>query len=283
METKLQIIETEEYTLAVSEKEIKHGEELIPNEWYINSYRGYDKPFKNHNLDSNGYLKRVFAYQPKNNALELKYEVECNNCNWQGYEEDLEIFPDLSDNNNISHDIQYFKGCPNCRTDGYLKNLEKSINKLELPLLPEMVVEDNVELELKDFKSSNVLDILNMGNINYLSNGDIVYNPDLLFIKRNDRWFSKHKSATKIYSQKDMEKCFIAGGKSARNINNQGFDEFIKSLKQPKWFVAETEYDCCNRYQNCKGCDATAEMINLRLKTTSKNGKTYLVGTYLYE
>ena len=225
MENKFKIIETEEYTLAVSEKEIKHGEGLIPNEWYINSYRGYDKPFKNHNLDSNGYLKRVFAYQPKNNAPTL-----------------------------------------------------------DLPLLPELVVEDDVELELKNFKSSNVLDILNMGNINYLSNGDIVYNPDLLFIKRDNRWFSKHKSATKIYSQKDMEKCFIAGGKSARNINNQGFDEFIKSLKQPKWFFAEKEY--LSNTGEWKPVLLPSEWeidTQVRLKTTTINSKTYLVGTYLYE
>jgi hypothetical protein len=65
------IIPTEDYILAVSDEEIKESEELIPNKWYINSYRGYDKPFKNHNLDNNGYLKQVIAYQPKGNAPEL--------------------------------------------------------------------------------------------------------------------------------------------------------------------------------------------------------------------
>ena len=34
----------------------------------------------------------------------------------------------------------------------------------------------------------------------------------------------------KVYSIKDMEKCFIAGGKASRNITNPGFDEFINTI-----------------------------------------------------
>ena len=34
----------------------------------------------------------------------------------------------------------------------------------------------------------------------------------------------------KKYTEKDMEKAFIAGGKLARNIENPGFNEFINSL-----------------------------------------------------
>jgi hypothetical protein len=56
--------------------------------------------------------------------MENKFEVKCNNCDWEGYEEDLQIFTDLSDNN-VSHDIHYFKGCPDCKTDGYLMDIEK--------------------------------------------------------------------------------------------------------------------------------------------------------------
>ena len=52
-----------------------------------------------------------------------KYEVRCNNCGWEGYENDLKLFTDLSDNN-VSHDIQYFKGCPECKTDDYLMDIE---------------------------------------------------------------------------------------------------------------------------------------------------------------
>lgn len=34
------------------------------------------------------------------------------------------------------------------------------------------------------------------------------------------------------YNEKDLEKAFIAGGKSARNINNPGFDEFLEKTKK---------------------------------------------------
>jgi len=38
--------------------------------------------------------------------------------------------------------------------------------------------------------------------------------------------------ADKKYTKKDMEKCFIAGGKLARNIDNPGFEDFINSLNK---------------------------------------------------
>ena len=54
---------------------------------------------------------------------------------------------------------------------------------------------------------------------------------------------------------------------------NEIADEYIQSLSQPKMpigFKCEEEYDCCERYLNCKGCDATAEMINLRPKIINR-------------
>lgn len=38
--------------------------------------------------------------------------------------------------------------------------------------------------------------------------------------------------ANKKYTEDDMEKAFIAGGKLARNIENPGFNEFINSLNK---------------------------------------------------
>lgn len=35
----------------------------------------------------------------------------------------------------------------------------------------------------------------------------------------------------KRYTLIDMEKAFVAGGKLARNIQNPGFDEFIKKIE----------------------------------------------------
>jgi len=34
------------------------------------------------------------------------------------------------------------------------------------------------------------------------------------------------------YTKADMEKSFIAGGKSCRDINNDGFDEFLEKLNK---------------------------------------------------
>lgn len=36
----------------------------------------------------------------------------------------------------------------------------------------------------------------------------------------------------KIYSNSDMEKSFIAGGKANRDINNPSFDEFLETLNK---------------------------------------------------
>lgn len=51
-------------------------------------------------------------------------KVRCNNCYWEGDEEDLETMVDLSDND-IDHDIQYLRGCPECRTDEYLMDIDE--------------------------------------------------------------------------------------------------------------------------------------------------------------
>lgn len=50
-----------QHLYTISDDKIKKGEELKKGAWYINTYRGYSKPFLNHNLDNNGYLKEVIA------------------------------------------------------------------------------------------------------------------------------------------------------------------------------------------------------------------------------
>lgn len=37
-------------------------------------------------------------------------------------------------------------------------------------------------------------------------------------------------STKEVYDKKEMEKAFIAGGKLARDIKNDSFDEFLKKL-----------------------------------------------------
>ena len=50
--------------------------------------------------------------------------ILCNNCLWEGVEEELETFVDLSDEN-IGHEIGYMRGCPICETDSYLMDIEQ--------------------------------------------------------------------------------------------------------------------------------------------------------------
>jgi hypothetical protein len=163
--------------------------------------------------------------------------------------------------------------------------------ELDLPLIPKMVVEDDFEIELKNFDSANILDILNMGNINYLSNGDIVYNPDLLFIKTGEKWFTKNKSATKVYSEKDLRGIaeFAFSFHRRNDLDdveleiefNRLLDKNIQSFQQPKtpkWFVAEMQ-----TYPPIITETHIGSVDPYELKTTIIDGKTFLVGTYLYE
>ena len=67
METKFRIVETEEYTLAVSNKEVKEGEyglaDIIASDFYgVVIYNG---AFAKH------YFKKIIGYKPKGNASEL--------------------------------------------------------------------------------------------------------------------------------------------------------------------------------------------------------------------
>jgi hypothetical protein len=253
---KLQIIETPDYWLAVSTEE-----PVFPGYGYDETNQAIYKVIDPKILYKEGYTDfnyinrkkrkdKIIAYQPKNNTPEL-----------------------------------------------------------DLPLIPKMVVEDDFEIELKNFDSANILDILNMGNINYLSNGDIVYNPDLLFIKTGEKWFTKNKSATKVYSEEDLRKALFDFGDVLFNNCQNGIleedlrkyeNDILQSLKQPtpKWFVAEMEYfyhsskefysdagfvKCTKeQYESIKSEIPTCP-LKTELKTTTINGKTYLVGKYLKE
>jgi hypothetical protein len=139
--------------------------------------------------------------------------------------------------------------------------------ELDLPLLPEIDVEDDVENQkwykdaisvLKDEHSIKIAKIC-------LKAG--------------------YKAATKVYSEEDLIEFSIWRSSTnttefhrCSNIKEQL--QLWKSLKQPKtpkWFVAEME-----TLRIPYGDDGW-KTIETGLKTTKINGKTYLVGTYLYE
>jgi len=154
--------------------------------------------------------------------------------------------------------------------------------ELELPLLPEMVVEDEVE-KLAKIATSKLA-----------YSGPTASRSAECFI-----WIKGYKAATKVYSEEDLKKMFAYAHQVGMNTllqiqsphllekqdEHKLRDGFIQSLKQPKtsiWFVAEMKG--CDNCINHQGQHLSPDCChNYKLKTTTINGKEYLVGTYLYE
>jgi hypothetical protein len=139
--------------------------------------------------------------------------------------------------------------------------------ELDLPLLPEIVVKDDVEklAIVEGYKYYPYNDI----NSEFALGG---------FIRG-------YKSATKRYSEGDLDNAIdwaLEMGRKGK-VTFKDIDEFIHSLNQPKtpkWFVAENNYGKCME-ERCliHPCDSSCKEV----KTTTTSGKAYLVGTYLYE
>jgi hypothetical protein len=147
-----------------------------------------------------------------------------------------------------------------------------NVPALDLPLLPEIVVEDDVEkLALQDFKDND--------------NGFVSYKD------RTEGFISGYETATKVYSEEDLRNGMLKMFDEClrhrtTDINYERFiKNYIQSLKQAKtsvWFVAEMEG--CDNCINHQGQHLSPDCChNYKLKTTTINGKEYLVGTYLYE
>ena len=95
--------------------------------------------------------------------------------------------------------------------------------------------------------------------------------PGRMWVEGFDIGYNKAKEKYK-YTEEDLRKMFSRAWELRDRYKNLDYDkreEFffqkeLKSLsKYPIGFECEMEYDCCGRYQNCKGCDATADMINV--------------------
>jgi hypothetical protein len=229
METKLQIIETPDYVLVVSDEEIKNDEYYVswetnystePKERYVIYVRGSGLNGTN--------PKKIIAYQPKNNAPEL-----------------------------------------------------------DLPLLPEIVVEDDVrKLALTLYKEP--LNKEGEVRTQLVGHGSTPFG--------FNKWFKAfkkgYKSATKKYSENDLRSAimqsFLSGVERIENYSEVEYG-IIQSLKTPtpKWFVAEIDGGCLN-YVGNGGDKCLTPCDNMfcypkGLKVKIINGKTYLVGTYLFE
>jgi hypothetical protein len=219
MEKKLQIIETPDYTLAVSDEEIKESN------WYENNGVLFisDNIFdEGNNPNQNKNNRLVIAYKPKANAREL-----------------------------------------------------------DLPLLPEIDVKDDVEKLAEEY----VIDE------SYLP----VYKEEC---KR--AYINGYKAATKVYSEEDLRKAIDFGirytdERMTTDIVSEIFDidcsgnleettqlftQSLKQLKTPKWFVAETTGGGEYLAGTVGGNEIWAE-YPIALKTTTINGKTYLIGKYI--
>jgi hypothetical protein len=223
---KLQIIETPDYILAVSDEEIKE------NDYFHLDMSDNNRPDEIHQMGNNKWsktgginfsqssawtrcCKKIIAYAPKNNASEL-----------------------------------------------------------DLPLLPEMVVEDDAN-KLPDFLYKNQYGCILSG---VHGDSDVT-----------NEW-NNYKAETKKYSEEDILGAMEIGFELGRNFNdddpNIGLgwlihqkDNYIQSLKQPtpKCFVAEMQTTKSEVFRENDNAPYAV------LKTTTNNGKTYLVGTYLYE
>jgi hypothetical protein len=96
-----------------------------------------------------------------------------------------------------------------------------------------------------------------------------------------------HKAATKVYSEEDLRKAYNKGfsegvikGTCSMVYKHESFEEYIQSLKQPKWFVAEVEKKMVLNLGIDVRNPNTHVYVN-ELKTTIINNKNYIVGTYL--
>jgi len=213
MNNKLQIIETPEYYLAVSEEEIKESNcGLITSAvmTYEQMIKEWGEPLG----------RKIIAYKPKNNA------------------------PTLG-----------------------------------LPLLPEIVVEDEVEKLAVNYAGNRKLGA---------GHGYPSFEACLL----EKGFIEGYKSATKVYSEEDLKKAYNKGfsegvikGTCSMVYKHESFEEYIQSLKQskttPKWFIAETVCDQCLDDETVDSCYCNFGNYKTVLKNTTINGKTYLVGTYL--
>jgi hypothetical protein len=233
METKFKIVETEEYTLAVSDEDAS------------NSYIYFTG-------DPTGIFKTGIKY--KNEAGDYFYQDAITGMSNTYLAE-------------ISKKIIGYKPKGNAP-------------ELDLPLLPQIVVEDDIEKLAEIYAEENAKD----NNISYHN----LYSPLEYAFKAG------YKAATKVYSEEDLIGFaeWIANSK-VHGFSKQLYEAIIRhkvkttkellgvylSLKQPKtpkWFVAETR-----PFTVGEMADKPLGTVNETLKTTTINNKIYLEGTYL--
>jgi hypothetical protein len=266
---KLQIIETPDYILAVSDEEMKTGDIGYDTEYGIRKCVKIKAFYEKDEVSPGSPNKKIIAYQQKGDAPELDlpllpeivvkdYSLEAaKKFAYSKFENLKDKYPLGKGMTTIQAIFDVLEAGVDC---GY--KFASKANKV--------VVEDDVEkLAYRIYPAINTID--ENGNDLDLNYG----------YRRGFEEGLKYKAATKVYSEEDLRKAFRAGMEFIGE-DKGSYDEFIQSLKQPKtpkWFVVEMEY-YGETLASASGFSMKTEPI---LKLIAINGKTYLVGTYLYE
>jgi hypothetical protein len=139
--------------------------------------------------------------------------------------------------------------------------------ELDLPLLPEMIVEDDVER-------------LAEKHLQFWRSKNNIHLSKIIHAERCKNDFKAgYKAATKVYSEEDLRNA-MHFGKFGEYNGITTTQEFIQSLKQPKtfkWFIAEMEITKSSVFREN---DVPYAVLKT---TTNSSGKKVLVGTYEYE
>jgi hypothetical protein len=284
---KLQRIETPNYIVWVSDEKPKEGDTCLDGLEIFTPYEVGDIA-----VDE---FKKIIAYQPKGNTKELDLPLlpdETLKKVWK-YTHDLsgvEVGMKLHCRNGEDYVVTYIDKDECGRLCYWEDNIEiikqytEPHNMLtKHPFVAfeysyEIVVEDDVE---KFVKLDVVLDLINDQNLHLLSGGSVL-------IKLQNITNNLHKAAIKTFSEENLKKAYNTNHYSQEEKEKywEIFKQSLKQPKTPKWFVAEMKCGRC--YVPLKDDDCwSAKECSRNPKddlplTTTINGKTYLVGTYIY-
>ena len=174
-------------------------------------------------IETPGYTLWVSDTAGKIGCLRLEYMPHKPHCYTR-------IYNSLNGNTIKLFDKEVWKGEAGFTYEIIAYQPKGNAPELDLPLLPEMVVEDEAKVIFENETKS----------VSFGEKGK----------QSPFEWFKKgYKSATKVYSEDDLKEAIAEAWNSYEdNEDNetftQVFDRIIQSLKQnktPKWFVAERE------------------------------------------
>jgi hypothetical protein len=251
MEKKLEIIETPDYFFITDKSAIEIGGYGIHNnEEYRNKYWKHDKFILVKCTESNKvsiqeHWDNIIAYQPKGNAEELNLPL------LPEWEEDIWQIGNII-SVTTTHDLEI---------RGEFPNHNEYINKGKQTYVGELIERDKgLCLKTNCGKHFNTQATYWFGSI----------------LRQEAKLIEK--AATKVYSEEDLRKALsILRDYDGYKLSN---DAIIQSLKQPKtskWFVAEMETPYTDGFTE----DRVRRFYGKpEVKTTTINGKVYLVGKY---